>query len=89
MEKFNEVFTYLQRKEYPHEADKVQKRSIRRSASLYEVKNGEVVLKGTNRRWVADVEEQKRILEACHDNPLGKKKINYIFIISVSSIKTV
>lgn len=74
-EKFREVFTYLRSKEYPAEADKDRKRSIRRTASLFELKDGEVVMKGTRRRWVANREQQMMILNACHDDPLGKKCI--------------
>ena len=92
MQKFNEVFAYLQKKEYPGESDKVRKRSIRRSATLYEIKDGDVVLKGTNRRWVANEKEQRRILIACHDDSLGKRKLetNYLmflrFLITTLSI---
>lgn len=72
-EKFEEVFSYLHRREYPREADECMKRGIRRTASLYELKDGEVMLKGTTRKWIADKEQQKTILQACHDDPLGKK----------------
>ena len=44
-------------------------RSTGRTALLYELKDGDIVLKGTN----ADAEQQKMVLAACHDDPLGKK----------------
>ena len=71
-EKFEEVFSYLQSNQYPKGVDKCTKRSIRRTASLYELKDGEILLRGTTRKWIADKEQQRRILQACHDDPLGE-----------------
>ena len=36
------------------------------------VKDGDFILKGTNKRWIADAEQQRMILTACHDDQLGK-----------------
>ena len=72
-EKLKDVFSYLHSNQYPSEADKSRKRSIRRTSALFELRDGEVVLKGTRRRWVPGREEQAMILKACHDDPLGKE----------------
>ena len=61
-EKLKDVFSYLHKKEYPRKADKCMKRGIRRATSLSKLKDREVVLKGTDRKWIADKDQQKRIL---------------------------
>ena len=71
--KYTEVFNYLWKNEYPDGADKCKKRSIRQMSGSYEVKDGLLVLKGTNRRWIANEKEKSMILTACHDHPLGKE----------------
>ena len=83
MQKFTDVFSYLHSNEYPSNADKARKRSIRKTSSLFEVRNGEVLFKGTRRRWIADEEQQKMILMACHADPLGKYVL-CVFILSIS-----
>lgn len=73
-DKFTAVFNYLHKKQYPMGANKLRKRIIRRTAALFDIKDGEVMLKGTRRKWVPHDDQQKMILRACHDNPIGKKK---------------
>ena len=81
-QKFTDVFSYLHSNEYPSNADKARKRSIRRTSSLFELRDGEVLLKGTRRRWIADKEQQKMILKAYHADPLGKNVLFvYIYIV--------
>ena len=65
-----EVFDYLQSCKYPIDADKNKKRSIRQRASLFELKEGILVLKGTRRQWVPTKEQQEQIVKSCHDDPL-------------------
>ena len=72
--KYKEVFSYIHSNKYPHGVDKVKKRSIQRTALLYKLKDGNSVLKGINRRWIKEAEQQRMVLTACHGDPLGKKE---------------
>ena len=72
-QKYIGVFNYLLKNVYPDEADKSKKRSIHQMCANYELKDELLVLKGTNRRWIANESEKRMILTACHNHPLGKK----------------
>ena len=59
---------------YRAEAEKQLKRTIRRKAEDFVVKNGQLYSTGEDgRRWVFDEEDQKRVTEACHDDKLGNR----------------
>ena len=70
--RYREVFDYLQGCKYPNGADKNQKRSIRQRASLFELREGMLVLKGTRRQWIVTKEQQEQIVRSCHDDRLGQ-----------------
>ena len=70
--RYDEVFDYLHGCQYPKDADKNKKRSIRQRAAMFEVRDGTVVLKGTTRQWVACKEQQQQVIMSCHDCCLGK-----------------
>ena len=57
------------------ETEKDWKRTIRRKAGDFVVKDGQLYYLYTTgedgRRWVFDEEDQKRMTEACHDDKLG------------------
>ena len=72
--KYEEVFNYLCNRDYPIGSDKAKKRSVRQKSAKYELKDGSLLVKGTNRRWIAR-DEEKMILTACHDHPLGKEAV--------------
>ena len=86
-EKFREVFSYLLSNKYPTDADKARKRAIRRTSCLFELKEGELVLKGTKRKWIPDKEQQRMIVMACHDDPLGKENALHNLVLANEHVK--
>ena len=59
---------------YRAEAEKDWKRTIRRKAGDFIVKDGQLCTTGEDgRRWVFDEGNQKRVTEACHDDKLGNR----------------
>ena len=71
------MLKYLKERSYRAEAEKQWKRTIRRKAKDFTFNDGQLYLKGKNgqevRRWVFDKEDQKRVMEACHDDKLGNR----------------
>eukprot|EP00731_Ephydatia_muelleri_P007459 Em0003g1707a len=72
---YKDVLRYLTERSYREEAEKQWKRTVRRKAQDFTVNDGQLYIKGKNgqeaRRWVFDEEDQKRVMEACHDDKLG------------------
>ena len=65
------AITYVLTKKYPPDLGKDQKRAVRKRAGTLVAENGEVFVVKQKRRVkvVQSVEEQKRILRACHADP--------------------
>ena len=65
------AITYILTKKYPPDLGKDQKRAVRKRAGTLVAENGEVFVVKQKRRVkvVQSVEEQKRILRACHADP--------------------
>eukprot|EP00731_Ephydatia_muelleri_P009172 Em0004g1510a len=72
---YKDVLRYLTERSYREEAEKQWKRTVRRKAQDFTVNDGQLYIKGKNgqeaRRWVFDEEDQKRVMEVCHDDKLG------------------
>ena len=69
---YDEVFDYLRGSQYPKDADKNKKRSVRQRAAMFALENDVVVLKGTSRQWITCTEQQQQIIRSCHDCCLGR-----------------
>jgi hypothetical protein len=71
---YEEVFHYLRDNEYPNFYNKDQKRNLRKRSQKFVLENGVLFYKGKDnsepRRWVLNVDEQKKILTACHSDKL-------------------
>ena len=63
--KYDEVFDYLRGSQYPKDADKNKKRSVRQRAAMFALENDVVVLKGTSRQWITCTEHQQQIIRSC------------------------
>ena len=71
---YQDVMNYIVERSYRAEAEKQLKRTIRRKAEDFVVKDGQLYSTGEDgRRWVFDEEDQKRVTEACHDDKLGNR----------------
>ena len=72
---YDEVFLYLCDDSYPCGFTKDQKRDLRKKAQKFVLENGALfyVGQGNNqpRRWVHNVDEQWKILTACHTDKLA------------------
>ena len=72
---YEEVFHYLRDNEYPNFYNKDQKRNLRKRSQKFVLENGVLFYKGLDnsepRRWVPNVDEQKKILTACHSDKLA------------------
>ena len=68
-QKYTKVFNYLLMNVYPDEADKSKKKSIRQMCANYELKDGLLELKGTNRRWIVNDSEERMILHCMSQSP--------------------
>ena len=71
---YQNMMKYIVERSYRAEAEKEWKRTIRRKAGDFVVKDGQLYYLYTTgedgRRWVFDEEDQKRVTEACHDDKL-------------------
>ena len=71
---YQDVMKYIVERSYRAEAEKQLKRTIRRKAEDFVVKDGQLYSTGEDgRRWVFDEEDQKRVTDACHDDKLGNR----------------
>ena len=71
---YQDVMKYVVERSYRAEAEKQLKRTIRRKAEDFVVKDGQLYSTGEDgRRWVFDEEDQKRVTDACHDDKLGNR----------------
>ena len=43
-------------------------------------KDGLEIFTGIHRRWIANEDQQRIILSACHDDPLGKNDVDITFV---------
>ena len=73
---YQDVMKYNVERSYRAKAEKHWKRTIRRKAGDFVVKDGQLYSTGEDgRRWVFDEEDQKRVTEACHDDKLGNRSL--------------
>ena len=71
---YKDMMKYIVERSYRAEAEKHWKRTIRRKAGDFVVKDGQLYSTGEDgRRWVFDEVDQKRVTEACHDDKLGNR----------------
>lgn len=70
-QKYVDVFNYLHNNSYPSGAEKNTKRAIRQRAVQFELREGQLFLKGTRRQWIHSKEQQNQIISSCHDDSLG------------------
>jgi hypothetical protein len=90
---YEEVFHYLRDNKYPDSYNKDQKRNLRKRSQKFVLENGVLFYKGSNsselRRWVPNVDEQTKILTACHSDKLaghfGRDKTKHKVAITIRS----
>ena len=74
---YDEIFNFLYDGSYLSDADKDQKRNIRKKAGKFILNDGALFYVGSTkgnsspRRWVSDAEEQREIIAACHGDKFG------------------
>ncbi|KAL9968157.1 hypothetical protein ACROYT_G026496 [Oculina patagonica] len=69
----DEIFYYLRDSRYPNDFTKDQKRNLRKKAQKFALFEDALFFIGHDRskqpkRWIHDIDEQQKILTACHQN---------------------
>ena len=72
---YGEIFTFIRDNQYPDGFSKDQKRNLRKKASKFFLEDSVLFYAGQRnsqpRRWIYDLEEQRRVLAACHSDNLA------------------